>query len=284
MRSLLAVAAIVVATGSANAADLSPYPTKAPPMALFSWTGGYLGLNGGVDWENTRTNYSYSSIPAPAPPGFNDIFGPGGPLNVGGTSAVSSALASGFLPASLGNHSTGVGLVGGQWGYNYQFQQYVVGIEADLDWVGGMRTTTYTAPANGIITNTDTQTSGLQWLGTVRGRFGYAIDRNLFFVTGGLAYGQVKTSTVGTGSDGFGADTYTGSVSGWRAGYAVGGGYEYAFTHNLTGKLEYLYYNLGTVNYAVAAANAFTAGEGLFINASQRFDGSVLRVGLNWKY
>jgi outer membrane immunogenic protein len=288
MRRFFVVVAMVVGAGAAQGADLArPIPTKAPPAAVaapFSWTGGYVGLNGGVDWENTQTNYSYSSIPAPAPPGFEDIFGPGGPLNVGGTSAVNSAIVSGFLPVSLGKHSAAVGMFGAQWGYNYQIQQYVVGLEADLDWVGGKKTTTFTAPANGIITNTDTQTAGLEWLGTVRARLGYAIDRNLLFVTGGLAYGEVKASSTGTGFDGFGTDTYSGSASGWRAGYAVGGGYEYAFTNNLTGKIEYLYYNLGTVNYAVAAANAFTAGEGLFINASQKFDGNVLRLGLNWKY
>ena len=110
------------------------------------------------------------------------------------------------------------------------------------------------------------------------------MDRSLLFITGGLAYGNVKASTAGSGSDGFGTDSFAGSASGWRVGYAVGGGVEYALTKNLTGKIEYLYYDLGTANYAVSAANAFTAGEGLFINASQKFDGNVLRAGLNWKY
>jgi outer membrane immunogenic protein len=284
---LTAAAFSFAASGLAFAADMAVKARPAPipaPFAPFSWTGVYVGINGGVDWENTKTDYSYSSIPSPNPPGFETLFGPGGPLNVGGTSAVNSAIVSGFLPVSLGSHSTAVGLVGAQLGYNYQFQQYVVGIETDLDWVDGLKTTTFTAPPNGFITNNDTQTAGLRWLGTVRARLGYAIDRNLFFVTGGLAYGETKASTLGTGFDGFGTDTFIGNASGWRAGYAVGGGYEYAFTNNVTGKIEYLYYNLGTANYAVAAANAFTAGEGLFINASQKFDGNVLRVGLNWKY
>ena len=250
-------------------------------MPAFTWTGAYVGLNGGVDWENTQTQYSYSSTPGG---GFDYVFGPGGLPGLTGPSAVNNALAIGFLPTSIGKSTTAVGIVGGQWGYNYQIQQYVLGFETDLDWVGGGKTSTFTALPNGFVTNNATQTAGLESLGTVRARLGYAIDRNLFFVTGGLAYGEVKASTMGTAVSMFGTDTVIGSASGWRAGYAVGGGYEYAFNNNLTGKIEYLYYNLGTANYSVAAANSFTAAEELFINASQKFDGNVLRVGLNWKY
>ena len=285
MRGVLFSTVALIAAGSASAADLSgPIATKSPPLLVtpaFTWTGAYVGLNGGVDWENTQTQYSYSSIPGG---GFDQVFGPGGLLNLPGPSAVNNALAIGFLPASIGKSTTAVGIVGGQWGYNYQIQQYVLGFETDLDWVGGGKTATSTSLPNGFVTNNATQTAGLELLGTVRARLGYAIDRNLFFVTGGLAYGEVKASTMGTAVSSSGTDNVIGSASGWRAGYAVGGGYEYAFNNNLTGKIEYLYYNLGTANYSVAAADSFTAAEKLFINASQKFDGNVLRVGLNWKY
>jgi outer membrane immunogenic protein len=258
---------------------------KAPPTpaaAPYGWTGAYVGLNGGVDWENTQTQYSYSSTPGG---GFDQVFGPGGILGLTGPSAVNNALSIGSLATSIGNSTTAVGIVGGQWGYNYQIQQYVLGFETDLDWVGRGNTTTFTSLPNGFVTTNATQTAGLESLGTVRARLGYAIDRNLFFVTGGLAYGEVKASTTATAVSIIpSTDTFIGSASGWRAGYAVGGGYEYAFNNNLTGKIEYLYYNLGTANYSVAAADSFTAAEGLFINASQKFDGNVLRVGLNWKY
>ena len=175
MRKLLLIGIMSsFAAGPVVAADLAERPLyKAPviaPAPYFSWTGGYFGINGGYGWENTQTVYSYLSIPAPAPPGFQDIFGPGGPLNVGGGSAVSSAIARGFLPTSLGQDSGNFFSVGGQFGYNYQMGAYVLGLEADLDWVGGVKTTSYTAPPNGIITNSDTQKAGLQWLGTVRGR------------------------------------------------------------------------------------------------------------------
>jgi outer membrane immunogenic protein len=285
MRGVIFSAVALIAAGSASAADLSRPIAKSPPPLVtpaFTWTGAYVGLNGGVDWENTQTQYSYSSTPGG---GFDEVFGPGGLLGLTGPSAVNNALAIGSLTPSIGNSSTAAGIVGGQWGYNYQIQQYVVGFETDLDWVGGRKTATFTSLPNGVVTLNATQTAGLESLGTVRARLGYAADRNLFFVTGGLAYGEVKASTTATAVSIIPTtDTFIGSASGWRAGYTVGGGYEYAFNNNLTGKIEYLYYNLGTANYSVAAANAFTAAEELFTNASQKFDGNVLRVGLNWKY
>jgi outer membrane immunogenic protein len=284
MRKLLFVTSALTLATHAFAADM---PLKAPPLApvrSFSWTGVYAGINGGFGWENTETRYSYSSIPAPAPPGFQDIFGPGGPLNIGGTSAESSAIAQGFLPTSLGNHHAATSALGGQLGYNYQTSLLVLGIEADLDSIGGSKSTSFTALPNGIITNMAAATAGLQWLGTVRARAGYAFDRALFFATGGLAYGRVTASTNGSGSDGFNTDLFAGNTSGIRTGYAVGGGIEYAITGNLIAKAEYIYYNLGTASYAVPAANAIAIGEGLFINASQKFDGSLVRFGLNLKF
>ena len=70
----------------------------------------------------------------------------------------------------------------------------------------------------------------------------------------------------------------------FRTGFAVGGGVEYAFTSNLSAKLEYLYYDLGTANYEVAAANSIAAGEGIFIYGSQKFDGNIVRLGLNYRF
>ena len=56
--ALLAVAA-TLATGAANAADL---PRKAPPMVVpapvFSWTGFYIGINGGYGWASTKNGFT----------------------------------------------------------------------------------------------------------------------------------------------------------------------------------------------------------------------------------
>ncbi len=284
-----AIALGVLIAGPAMAADM-PAPAlvyKAPVVAPapFSWTGFYAGGNVGGGWENTQTDYSYTSFPAPAPPGFEDVFGPGGPLNVGGSSAVASAIADGFIPTSLGGSQSGFFTGGAQIGYNAQFNQAVVGLEADFDWVNnGVRTTNFTAPPNGVITNVGSSSAGLRWLGTVRGRLGWAADRALFYVTGGLAYGSVVAASNATNYDGSNTDLFAGNASDTRYGYAVGGGLEYALTNNVTARAEYLFYDLGTATYAVAPANVIAAGEGISVTASQKFYGNIVRFGLNYKF
>jgi outer membrane immunogenic protein len=147
-----------------------------------------------------------------------------------------------------------------------------------------VKSTTFVAPANIIaLTNNAAQTAGLRWLGTVRARAGWAADRALLYVTGGLAYGQAVATSSASIFDGTNTDLFAGDGSGTRYGYAVGGGLEYAFTNNISGKVEYIYYNLGTATFAVAPANAVAAGEGIATTASQKFDGGIVRVGLNLK-
>ena len=280
MRNRLILVAVCCAPSAALAADFG-----APP-APYNWTGVYFGVNAGLGWDNTKTKYSYSSTAATAPPGFEDVFGPGGPgpLNVLGDTAVQSAIDIGYLPVSLGDSSNTFGALGVQFGYNYQMQQMVVGVEADLDWAGGVRSTDFVAPPNGIITNVGHQKAGLQWLSAARLRAGYAFDRTLIFATGGLAFGGVTAESSASQFDGANTDLFAGSASGTKVGYALGGGVEYAFAANMSMKAEYLYYDLGTANYAVAAANTIAQGEGLAVNASQRLDGSLARIGLNFRY
>jgi outer membrane immunogenic protein len=298
---LSGVAAAVLVAAPALAADLpvrAPAPVyKAPaviaPM-VYNWSGFYIGGNAGYGWENTRTDYSYTSLPAGSVTrGFDDVFGPtgsdltggnAGPLNVGGSSAVASAIASGFLPTSIGKKNQGFFTGGVQGGFNYQVNQLVFGGEADFMWMNGVKTASYTAPNNGIISNTAVAQAGLQWLSTVRARAGFAVDRTLVYATGGVAFGRVVANTNGSGSDGSNTDLFSGSGTKTRTGYTVGGGLEYAFTPNWIARAEYLYYNLGTVNYAVAAANSVAAGEGLFINASQKMDGSIVRAAVSYKF
>jgi outer membrane immunogenic protein len=287
MKKFLFASVVMIVAGPALAADLpnDKGPPVFPVAPAFNWTGPYIGVNAGGGWENTRTDYSYSSVAAPAPPGFEDVFGPGGLAGYTGGTAVGNAIDAGYLPTSLGNRSTGVFIAGGQVGYNYQFNQFVIGAETDFDWVNdGVRTTDYSAPANGIVTNNASSKAGLRWLGTARVRLGFAFDRALIFATGGLAYGQVSTAGYSSTYDGSNTDLFSGDASGTRVGFAVGGGVEYAFTNNLSAKLEYLYYDLGTANFAVSPANSVAAGEGIFINGHQKYDGNIVRVGLNYRF
>ena len=77
---------------------------------------------------------------------------------------------------------------GGQIGYNYQIGQFVVGLEADLQGADLSATSGF-----GDRVRTD-------YFGTVRARLGFAVDRWMPYITGGWAYGNVKTSIAGIGS------------------------------------------------------------------------------------
>jgi outer membrane immunogenic protein len=103
----------------------------------------------------------------------------------------------------------------------------------------------------------------------VRGRVGYAIDRTLIYVTGGLAYANVKNA--GTAS--IDPSTLSTETSGWRTGYAVGGGIETAIDKNWTIKFEGLYYNVGNTSVE-------TSG----YRFKSKNDGALARVGVNYKF
>jgi len=228
-RLWIAGALALAAGGQALAADLPPpvmpvapatYLPVAPP---FSWTGIYIGINGGY-------GFGQSNWTAPPPTG------------------------------STGNFSTGGGLVGGTIGANYQWSQFVLGIEADGDWQNVNGSVGCGTPG-GFPTSCQTQSD---WLATVRGRAGYAWDRVLFYGTGGAAFANVQAGSANTGS------FDTGTQIGWTAGAGI----EYAFMPNLTGKVEYLYVDLGNLSCNVNCA----AG------TSVTFTENIVRAGINYKF
>lgn len=155
--------------------------------------------------------------------------------------------ANGF--ANIGDLDGFVG--GGQVGYNYQMGQFVVGLEADL------QAADLSSGNNLGLINVKTD-----YFGTVRARVGVAFDRFMPYITGGWAYGNVKTSLPGIG---FSSDrSHTG-------GYAVGAGLEYAVTNNIIAGVEYLYVDLGEKNILGANTKVGT-------------DFSVVRARLSYKF
>lgn len=148
-------------------------------------------------------------------------------------------------------------LVGGTAGYNVQMGTWVFGLETDIDWsnIKGSSTTNCAGAC---------ETSN-NWLGTLRGRFGYAFDRFLPYLTGGMAYGDVKGSIAG-------AAGFTKTNIGWTGG----GGLEYAFINNWSAKVEYLYVDLGT-----ATCDAICSGSSPF---DVTFHSHTVRAGLNYKF
>jgi len=144
---------------------------------------------------------------------------------------------------------TSGGFVGGTLGYNWQAGQTVFGLETDLAWSG--------IDGTGTIAGVPV-TSGTDWFGTVRGRVGYAWDRVMPFVAGGLAYGNVNATSP------------FGSVDTTNAGWTLGGGVEFALNGPWTAKVEYLHLDLGTANVVGASSQDFTA--------------DLVRAGLNYRF
>ena len=230
-KTLLAATALTALSVPAFAADLpSRQMAPAAPIAYapaFTWTGFYVGLNAGYGWRNTK--------------------------DVGFVNTVTSATTI------FSNGDNGGFVGGGQLGYNWQSGALVFGVETDIQYAdfGGNRNF-------GVF---GTYSNDGNYFGTVRGRLGYAMDRTLFYVTGGLAYGDVGDSLFGGNST--------------RVGYTLGGGIEYAFTNNWTAKLEGLYVNIDRGNRAGLVT---VGGVPYAVSQGKNNDFGVVRVGLNYKF
>jgi outer membrane immunogenic protein len=124
------------------------------------------------------------------------------------------------------------GMVGGTVGYNWQApgSPWVFGLEGDGDWADIRGTFTNAACPTGCQTK-------INWQATARGRIGYAWDRVMPYVTGGLAVGGVEANQGG----------FPG-VNDTRAGWTAGAGIEAALGGNWSAKLEYLHVDLGHTN------------------------------------
>ncbi len=227
MKKIIAATALIGSAVSAQAADL---PTKAPYYkAPIAQVYNWTGFYAGVN-AGVGFGRSYTTFATPV---SGDAFRLGG----------------------LG------GLGGGQIGYNWQFGNFlgfgnlVLGVETDIQGAG----------------INDDRTTGfnqkIDWFGTARGRVGLATGSVLTYFTGGLAYGNVKTSF----NDGT-ANSLT--LSNTRTGWTIGSGVEAALGGNWTGKIEYLYIDLGN-------QNGVTPVDGSILGSDIRE--SVFRVGLNYR-
>lgn len=168
---------------------------------------------------------------------------------------------------------------GGQIGCNYQFGAFVLGAEVDGEYVGlsGTAAAAGTLPVIGAGVSSNVSVSDHS-LFTFRPRAGYAVDRVLYYVTGGYAAGRVSYSETFFHSATNSVDA--GTVSSTKGGWTVGGGVEYALTNSWTVRGEYLYVNLGSVGFGTAnsAFPTFTTVNGANLKES------LVRFGLNYKF
>jgi outer membrane immunogenic protein len=161
------------------------------------------------------------------------------------------------LAGTLGNFNTTGWVAGGTAGYNLQYGRVVFGAEADADWSNINGSAACAGGFAGCQVKND-------WLGTARGRLGFAFDRFLPFVTGGLAVGDIKANVPG-----FGSATTT------NAGWTAGGGLEVALGTNWTAKAEYLRVDLGSLNCGTACTGT---------TSNVDFTTNLVRGGLNYKF
>jgi outer membrane immunogenic protein len=159
---------------------------------------------------------------------------------------------------NTGGFDVSGGLIGGTIGYNWQNGPFVIGLEGDIDW-SGIRGSSTTA---GCPQGCETRNT---WLGTVRGRAGYAWDRFLPYFTGGLAVGGVEANRPG----------FTGN-SETRAGWTIGGGVEFALAPQWSAKVEYLYVDLGSFDCGFSCGN--------FAPNNVNFTANLIRGGINYKF
>jgi outer membrane immunogenic protein len=217
---------------AASAADLPMRPAYKAPFVAPAWS--WTGFYVGVHAGYGGDQFSY-------------------PFNVVG------------VPGEAQLNSSG-GLAGGQIGYNWQTGNFVLGAEADAAWSD--ITGRVSANAAGLALSAG---SKLEWFGTVRGRAGYAVDRFMVYATGGLAYGDTRTTASVTAPV---LGTAAFAQTNRKVGWTVGGGFEYALWNNVSIKTEYLYLDLGTD--AVFTSPAFSI--------SEHTTAHTLKAGVNWRF
>jgi outer membrane immunogenic protein len=214
LATLISASALALGVTAAQAADLTYEPAPAPIVeaapAAFNWTGFYLGVHAGA-----------------------------------------ALLDGDYTDGVTGFSDDNTGFLGGvQAGYNWQFDNIVIGAQTDFAYTSAK-----------ISDNVFGAENKLEWLGSTTARVGYAFDNFLVYGKGGVAYGQSKIDDA----------VLAANDSQWHVGWTAGVGAEYAFTQNITGLLEYNYVDLGSQDYFNDAVSADLTT-------------NVIKAGLNYKF
>jgi outer membrane immunogenic protein len=220
--------------GPAWAADMAvKAPPPAPPPPVYSWNGFYIGGNGG--WAENHNCLDFIAAGVDFSDGCRDRSG---------------------------------GVIGGQLGYRWQFNQFVFGLEGQGDWAD------LSSSRASLINSLDTIRVKTDGIGLLTGQLGWAgwNSTTLFYVKGGAA-------VTGNRLDVFNAiGTDIASASATRWGATVGVGFEYSFTPNWSVGLEYDHLFMGHSNNSFSVANPIVAG------AVNRIDQDVDMVTVRFNY
>ena len=263
----LASAMLMGTFGSAHAADMAVKAPPPPPMVVDTWTGFYIGINGGGIWGRDHL----TSVPADA----------------GTTAFWAGCFAAGACPRDYGRNTDSSGEFGGQIGYNWQMNSFLLGIESDIQWTD-VRSSASVALANtgtGFVAFNGTASSKLEWFGTTRGRLGFlATPSFLLYGTGGVAYGSIASSWTanfpGTAQLVSGSDTNT------RAGWVAGVGGEWKMNRNWIFGVEYLHMELDGRSFGATGlgSTGCTALNCNFTVATDHFKTDTVRARVSYKF
>jgi len=234
---------------SAQAADLHGRSLKDAPAAPVaygpghSWAGLYVGGSAGYGWGDVTNTLDV----------IQNEFEEEGPEN--------------FRDSSKSDIDGGI--YGAHIGYNWQREHLVVGVEAGINGTDMSATSTVFEEntENGVGVKTE-----LNWYATAVARLGYAEGSWLLYGFGGVAWGNVDTSTsvfpLGNGSS---------DHVGWTAGLGI----EYALSERLSIRAEYSHVDLGEES---ASLGTTTFEEGT-LTSSNKVDLSfdAVKIGASYK-
>jgi outer membrane immunogenic protein len=265
MRIGLVVTALIAAGSAASAQASAP-----------AFGGAYIGLNAGATWGST----SYATDPGCPPNSVAAVF-----CNTGNANII-----NGFAVAASGSGDlSSAGFTGGvQGGYNWQYGNIVYGGEADF---GALDLGTSASPTGTFpfvfagTTYALTESMSTQWLATLRGRVGYAVQPDLLlFATAGLAltdftfsssYSDNANNGIVFGGTGFGERSEV------KAGWVVGGGGEWLLDGRWSIKAEYLYIDFGSMGVVVPTSNSPAFTQTMVVDAD--LSAQVARIGINFR-
>ena len=225
--------------------------------AAFSWQGLYLGVNVGYHHDINTQKYT-------------------------GDSFITGTLVPSNAPAL--SRSTVGAVAGITGGYDYQINQYILGVVGDWEKLTGDGPASYFYNTHNS-QNSEISKSNVYWLAMLMGRAGVATKNYLFYITGGPTVGSIRatnTLTMSTTPPGAVPINWYGKKNVYLTGGCIGGGIEKYLTGNWSVKAEYLYYNLG--NTVVPQTDVSSNHNTNFVDDKVTFRGQVITLGFIYRF